>query len=67
MKGKFELYPFKTGERLTLKKTHPCGNNIWTVEKVGQEITIKCKKCAHQISISRRILEKAIKSIESAI
>jgi len=67
LKGKYELYQFKIGEILTLKKTHPCGNNIWTVERVGQEITIKCKKCAHQISISRRILEKAIKKIESAI
>ena len=64
MNKKFELYPFKIGEILTLKKTHPCGNNIWIVERTGQEITIRCKKCNHLISMARKNLEKAVKKIE---
>ncbi len=62
--GKFELYPFKSGEILTLRKTHPCGNNVWTVVRTGQEVTVKCIKCNHQISMQRRSLEKAVKKIE---
>lgn len=67
MAGKFELYPFKTGEILLLKKTHPCGNAVWCVERVGQEIGIRCRKCGHFLLIPRRILEKSIKEIRSDI
>ncbi len=63
MAGKFELYPFKIGEVLNLKKLHPCGNSIWTIERVGQEIGIRCKKCNHFILIARKTLEKSIKEI----
>ncbi len=64
MTGKYELYPFKKGEILTLKKSHPCGNSIWVVERVGQEIGIRCQKCSHFLSIPRRTLEKSIKEIK---
>lgn len=62
--NKFLLYPFKPGEILKLKKMHPCGNNIWAVIRVGQEVTIKCEKCSHIVSLSRKSLEKSIKTIE---
>ncbi|MHB1484336.1 MAG: DUF951 domain-containing protein [Saccharofermentanales bacterium] len=65
MAGKFDLYPFKIGEILTLKKTHPCGSCEWKVERVGQEIGIRCMKCAHFLLIARRPLEKAVKRINS--
>jgi len=64
MANKYELYPFKIEEILILKKTHPCGNAIWMVERVGQEIGIRCQKCNHFLLISRRTLEKAIKEIK---
>jgi hypothetical protein len=64
MAGKFELYPFKIGELLTLKKMHPCGDNKWMIERVGQEIGIRCLKCSHFISIARKPLEKSIKKIQ---
>lgn len=64
MANKFELYPFKTGEILILKKLHPCGNNVWFIERVGQEIGIRCQKCNHFILIPRRTLEKSIKEIK---
>jgi len=64
MPGRFELYPFKIGDILTLKKNHPCGNNIWAVERVGQEIGIRCIKCKHFHIISRKPLEKSLKSVE---
>jgi len=65
MAGKFERYPFKIGEILTLKKIHPCGNAVWVVERVGQEIGIRCRKCSHFLVIPRRTLEKSVKSIET--
>ncbi|MHB1452799.1 MAG: DUF951 domain-containing protein [Saccharofermentanales bacterium] len=64
MSVKYELYKFKVGEILTLKKSHPCGDCIWIVERVGQDIGIKCRKCGHFVIISRRTLEKSVKKIE---
>lgn len=66
MASKYELYPFKIGEVLMLKKSHPCGSSIWTVERVGQEIGIRCSKCGHFVLIPRRTLEKSIKEIKSS-
>lgn len=65
MACKFELYPFKIGEILTLKKAHPCGSYDWVIERVGQEIGIRCQKCKHFLLIQRRPLEKATKKIKS--
>lgn len=64
MGGKYERYPFKVGEVLTLKKKHPCGNNIWKVERAGQEILVRCDKCGRKSLMSRRDLEKVVKTIE---
>jgi len=67
MSVKFELYRFRTGEILTLRKSHPCGNAVWTVERVGQEIGIRCIKCGHFVMMDRRTLEKSVKKIEQPI
>ena len=63
MTGKFELYKFKVGDVLTLKKVHPCGGKEWIVERTGQEIGIKCLTCGHFLVIPRRKLEKSVKKI----
>ncbi|MHB8961538.1 MAG: DUF951 domain-containing protein [Saccharofermentanales bacterium] len=64
MSVKYELYRFRTGEILTLKKSHPCGNAVWIVERVGQEVGIKCRQCGHFVMMDRRTLEKSVKKIE---
>ena len=63
--NKYELYPFKIGEVVVLKKVHPCGNAVWNVERVGQEIGIRCQKCSHFLVIARRTLEKSVKEIKT--
>ncbi len=65
MTNKFELYQFKLGEILYLRKVHPCGNSIWKIERVGQEIGIRCIKCKHFLLITRRALEKAVKEVKN--
>lgn len=63
MPGKYDLYPFSAGEILVLKKKHPCGGNVWQVERVAQEVTLKCEKCSRLINVRRKTLEKSIKEI----
>ena len=59
------MIPIKmaVGDRAELKKTHPCGGNIFAILRVGSEVRIKCEKCGHDMTIDRIKLEKSIKKI----
>lgn len=51
------------GDKLKLKKKHPCGSNEWEVLRVGADFRIKCMGCGHQVMIARRLLEKNVREI----
>lgn len=51
------------GDKVRLKKNHPCGSNEWEVLRVGADFRIKCMGCGHQVMIARRLLEKNIREI----
>ena len=54
---------YKLGDRLVLKKGHPCGNNDWEVVKLGADIKLKCTGCGRLVFIPRIELNKKIKKI----
>jgi hypothetical protein len=51
------------GDRLELKKKHPCGSFIFTVMRVGSDIRIVCDGCGRDLVLPREKLERAIKKI----
>ena len=53
----------EVGDRVELKKQHPCGNKEFEVLRTGADFVIKCLKCEKQMWISRAILEKSIKKV----
>ncbi|MCI8616109.1 DUF951 domain-containing protein [Parablautia intestinalis] len=53
----------QTGDRLTLKKAHPCGSYEWDVLRIGADFRLKCAGCGHQIMIPRSQIEKRIKKV----
>jgi hypothetical protein len=53
---------FVLGERLRLRKPHPCGGYEWTVTRLGADIGLKCEKCGRYVMIARRELEKRVKA-----
>lgn len=53
------------GDRLKLKKPHPCGSREWEVLRTGADFRLKCAGCGHQIMIARRVVEKSIVKISS--
>ena len=67
MPGQFELYPFRPGEILKLKKQHPCGGWLWSVERSGADIAIKCQTCGRLMLMLRQKLEKAVKSVQTGL
>jgi len=49
-------------DRLRLRKTHPCGGDEWMVTRLGADIGLRCDTCGRHVLLSRRELEKRIKT-----
>lgn len=53
----------RLGDKLLMKKKHPCGNNSFTVLRIGMDFRIKCDGCGHEVMLPRSKVEKNIKKI----
>ena len=48
---------------VTMKKGHPCGENLWEVTRVGADVKLKCVKCSRIVMMPRVEFNKKIKKI----
>lgn len=53
----------RVGDRLDMKKKHPCGASSFTVLRVGSDIKVRCTGCGHEVTVARVKLERAIKKV----
>jgi len=53
----------RVGDILEMKKTHPCGNNLFNVKRVGMDFKIVCTRCGREVMSPRIKIEKNIKKI----
>ena len=60
-----QIIKFQVGDVIELKKTHPCGNKLFKVMRVGSEMRIVCLECSRDMNIDRVKLEKATKKVTS--
>ncbi len=51
------------GDRLQMKKPHPCGCSIFKVTRIGMDFKLVCEGCSHEVMIPRSKAEKNIKKI----
>lgn len=51
------------GDKLVMKKSHPCGGNTFSVLRVGMDFKIKCDGCGHEVMLPRVKVEKNIKQL----
>lgn len=56
-----EIPVLRAGDRLRLRKKHPCGGDTVILIRVGAEVRIRCETCGHDTVIDRLKLEKAIR------
>ncbi len=56
----------KIGDRLLMKKTHPCGSKEFDVLRIGADFKIRCAGCGHEVMVPRSKVEKNIKSVRPA-
>lgn len=53
----------RLGDKLIMKKKHPCGSDSFTVLRIGMDFRIKCDGCGHEVMVPRSKTEKNIKKI----
>jgi hypothetical protein len=51
---------FRTGDRVRLRKPHPCGGNTWRVVRIGADIGLLCDGCGRRVLLERRDLERRL-------
>ena len=60
-----QILKINVGNVLELKKSHPCGNKMFKVMRVGSDVRIVCLQCGRDMTLDRIKLEKAVKKIQS--
>lgn len=48
----------RLGDRLRLRKEHPCGGRDWEVVRLGADIGLVCDGCGHRILMDRLDVER---------
>ena len=51
------------GDVLIMKKPHPCGENRFTVGRVGMDFRIRCVGCGREVMVPCAKVEKNIKKV----
>lgn len=53
----------QVGDKLLMKKNHPCGASTFSVLRIGIDFKIKCDGCGHEVMLPRIKCEKNIKKV----
>ena len=53
----------RIGDRVKMRKTHPCGSDEWKVIRIGADIKIKCIGCGRIVMMQRADFIKRRKAI----
>ncbi len=54
---------FSIGDVVQMKKSHPCGGQIWEILRMGMDFKIRCQTCGHMVMLPRSQFEKGIKKV----
>ena len=57
------IIKLQPNDRIKLKKSHPCGGDIFRVVRVGAEVRVICETCGRDMNVDRIKLEKAIRQV----
>lgn len=57
------ITPIALGDKVRLRKPHPCGSHEWTVVRVGADIGLKCCQCERRVLLTRREFERRLERV----
>jgi hypothetical protein len=52
--------PFRVGDRIELRRPHPCGGRTWAIDRIGADLGIRCERCGHRVLVGRRRVEERL-------
>ena len=51
------------GDIVRMKKSHPCGNSLWEVTRLGADIGLVCQQCRRYVMLPRTYLERRVREV----
>lgn len=60
-----EIMRIELGDRVQMRKRHPCGGNEWEVVRTGLDIRIRCLQCGRKVMMPRVRFERGVKKFLS--
>lgn len=54
---------YNLGDKVIMKKEHPCGSSEFEIIRLGADIKIKCTNCSRVIMLPRVDFNKKIKKV----
>jgi len=58
-----DFIKLNVGDKVKMRKKHPCGSDVFTVKRTGVDIRLECTGCGRQFMAPREEILKKIKSI----
>ena len=58
-----EPIPVEVGDVVQLRKKHPCGADMWTVQRLGADVTLYNADCDRKITLTRAKFNKRVKRV----
>lgn len=55
--------PFRVGDRVELRRPHPCGGRAWDVDRLGADLGLRCTTCGRRVLLERRAVERRLVTI----
>jgi len=52
--------PFRLGDRIELRRAHPCGGRTWDVDRLGADLGLRCTTCGRRVLVERRHVEQRL-------
>ena len=59
-----KMKKYKVDDIVSLKKGHPCGENLWQIQRMGADIKLKSLGCDKNIWMKRLDFDKKIRKIK---
>ena len=63
---KERIMDIAVGDKVIMKKPHPCGCNAFIITRIGMDFKLRCESCGHEVMIPRLKAQKNIKSIKKS-
>ncbi len=59
------ILKLNSGDRVRLRKLHPCGGDEWEIVRAGMDVRARCLRCQHEIRLPRVRFERQVRQLIS--